>query len=519
MAIVTIDGIPVYQALVDDEKTGMLRISLVDDPAVQSDFIAFAGNKRPQMYAVQDEEKRLVLGVVMRADFPIYRRDESGEYYIIYKADTIRAMAEKYLVEGRQNEVNLMHVSGSEVDGVHMVQYFIKGGGISPVGFEDISDGSLFAEFHVENDDVWEEIKAGTYKGFSLEGFFNLVPETDKPFVEQVVDALDGVFSRIFKHQPNQYEKMKKKGLLARLAKALVELGNVTTDKGVLAWDGDEDLKAGDAVFIEDADGNRTAAEDGDYTTEDGKVIVVADGKVTEIRDREAQVAPTEGPENVEAREVVTDGGTLIWDGEEDLKAGDEVFVADEEGNRSAAPDGDYKTEDGKVIVVVDGKVAEIKDDEAQVAPENVEAKMKRIIAAFSESYEEKYRKIYEAIVALGFDPYGYIVEAGDDFAVYETWGESGAKYTRFTVKWDADGNAVVENPEEVVSAFVTKEEKEAAEARDTEVETLRRENADLKARIEKKPAGVRAHEEASLAAIKTGVNGFDRIAKLMSAK
>ena len=152
MAIVTIDGIPVYKALVDDEDTGMLRISLVDDPAVQSDFLAFAAQKRTQMYAVQDEDKHLVLGVVMRADFPIYRRDErSGEYYVIYKADTIRKMAEKYLVEGRQNEVNLMHVDGSEVDGVHLVQYFIKGGGINPVGFEDISDGSLFAEFHVEN--------------------------------------------------------------------------------------------------------------------------------------------------------------------------------------------------------------------------------------------------------------------------------------------------------------------------------------------------------------------------------
>ena len=518
MAIVTIDGIPVYQALVDDEDTGMLRISLVDDPAVQSDFVAFADQKRPLLYAVQDEDKHLVLGVVMRADFPIYRRDEkNGEFYIIYKADTIRKMAEKYLVEGRQNDVNLMHVDGSEVDGVHMVQYFIKGDGINPVGFEDISDGSLFAEFHVENEDVWAEIKAGTYKGFSLEGLFTLQPETDKTFIEEVVDALDGVFSRIFKHQPNQYEKMKKKGLLARLAKALVELGNVTTDKGVLAWDGDEDLKAGDAVFIEDADGNRTAAEDGEYTTEDGKVIVVADGKVSEIRDREAEVAPTE--ENVEAREVVTNNGTLIWDGEEDLKAGDEVFVADEEGNRTAAPDGDYKTEDGKVIVVVDGKVAEIKDAEAEVAPESVEAKMKRIIAAFSESYEEKYRKIYDAIVALGFNPYGYIVEAGDDFAVYEIWSDTGCKYTRFSVSWDVDGNAVVSNPEEVVSAFVTKEEKEAADSSAAEVETLRRENATLKAQIEKKPAGVRAHEEASLAAIKTGDKGIDHIVKLMSAK
>ena len=213
MNIVTIDGIPVYQALVDAEDTGMLRISLVDDPAVQSNFVACAKQeRRPLMYAVQDEEKRLVLGVVMRADFPIYRRDEKmGEYYIVYKAGTIRTMAEKYLVEGRQNEVNTMHKDGSEVDGVNMVQYFIKGGGLSPEGFEDIADGSLFAEFHVTNDDVWAAIKDGTYKGFSLEGVFDLAPERSKGYVEEIVDALDGVFSRIL--QPNEYKQMKTKGL------------------------------------------------------------------------------------------------------------------------------------------------------------------------------------------------------------------------------------------------------------------------------------------------------------------
>ena len=69
MAQVTIDGLPVFQALVgDDEDLGMIRISLVDDPAVQSNFLAFAAAKMPLMYAIQDEEKRLVLGVVMRAD-------------------------------------------------------------------------------------------------------------------------------------------------------------------------------------------------------------------------------------------------------------------------------------------------------------------------------------------------------------------------------------------------------------------------------------------------------------------
>ena len=375
--MVTIGGIPVYDALITDEETGMMKISLVDDPAVMSDFLAFDNKRKMQMYSVTDDEKRLVRGVVMRADFPIYRRDERmGEYYIIYKPETIRAMAEKYLAESRQNDVNVMH--STDVDGVQMVQWFIKGDGVSVTGFDDIADGSLFAEFHILNDEVWEAVKSGEYKGFSLEGFFDLAPERDKQTVEEIVDDLDGQFSSmfksLFKRNMSKINRFK-----AALAKLLAVFGNVTTDKGVLAWDGDEDLKEGDAVFIEDQEGNRTDAPDGDYITSDNKTIVVVDGKVSEIRDPEAEVAPEEAPANEEEEvavkhgRIATDKGELLWEGEEDLKAGDAVFVEGEEG-LAPAPDGEYKTEDGKTIVVAEGIVAEIRDPEAEVAPEEAPA-------------------------------------------------------------------------------------------------------------------------------------------------
>ena len=93
---VTINGIPVYDAIIGEEGTGMTCISLVDEPAVMSDFVAMAKASPRMMYAVESEEKRLVFGVVMRADFPLYRRTDKGvEYYIIYRAATIRAMAEQ----------------------------------------------------------------------------------------------------------------------------------------------------------------------------------------------------------------------------------------------------------------------------------------------------------------------------------------------------------------------------------------------------------------------------------------
>ena len=176
----TFGGLPVYDALVPDEDTGMLKISLVDLPAVMSDFLVFKEAREVQMYSIQDEDKRLVYGVVCRANYPIFRSSKQiGDYYIVFKPETIRKIAEKYLADGLQNEVNVMHKT--DVDGVQMVQWFVKDTdrGVNPTGFEDIADGSLFAEFHILNDEVWDSVKDGTYKGFSLEGVFDFQPEPD----------------------------------------------------------------------------------------------------------------------------------------------------------------------------------------------------------------------------------------------------------------------------------------------------------------------------------------------------
>ena len=352
--IATIDDIPVFNATLD-EDCGIIRVSLVDDPAVSKNFQVFNANARPMLYAVQDEDKHLVRGVIMRADYPIYRRDKSlGEYYIVYKPDVIRQMAEKYLTEDRANNVNIMHKEGSDVEGVNMVQWFIKGAGVAIDGFDDIADGSLFAEYHVTNEDVWAEIKAGTYKGFSLEGYFNLEPEQNENYVQDVIDKWGEYFSKI-KNMANF------KKFATALAKMLAKFASITTDKGVLVWDTEDDLKAGDSVYVQSEDGTRVKAEDGDYKTDDGKVIKVADGKVAEIVDDEAEV---------KLGSVDTDKGKLYAEGYDDLKAGDAVYA--DEKKATPAADGDYVTPDGKTIVVKDGKVSEIKDPEAEVDFANV---------------------------------------------------------------------------------------------------------------------------------------------------
>lgn len=443
MAIVTIGGIPVYDAIISDEETGMFKISLVDDPAVMSNFLSFNNDRMVQMYKVENEEKRLVRGVVMRADFPIYRYDKHhGEYYIIYKADQIRAMAEKYLLESRQNDVNLMHEQNSDVEGVQMVQYFIKGNGVSVEGFEDIADGSLFAEFHIVNDEIWSAIKEGTYKGFSLEGVFDLVPEKDADKVEEIVEALDGAFSKFFNNTKN-FTMGRLNRFKAALLKAFAEFANVTTDKGILAWDGDEDLKVGDLVFIEDAEGNRTPAEDGDYVTDDNKTIVVADGKVAEIKDPEVDVEPTEEEPTEEVTEeaaeetteepteetpaltpIATDKGEILVEGE--LAVGAEVFVLDAEAAIVPAEDGDYVLENGNVVAVAEGKVAEIIEfvEPTEETPEETEEMV--ALKAENESLKAEIAELKKQIETLKAQPMA--MAAHDEVKTTETFKATGDK-------------------------------------------------------------------------------------------
>ena len=277
-----INGIPVMNATLEKEGDGMLRISLVDWPAVESDFLVFhkdAPKEAPKagMYQVIDEEKRLIRGVVMRADYPIYRYDpQNGEYFIVFGKDMIRQMIEKYLAEGRQNEVNVMHLAGSDVEGVEMVQIFIKdtAAGINPAGFEVIEEGSLFAEFHVTNDEVWEACKSGEYRGFSIEVITGMNPAAPGDFVSQLNAILNN---------SNLTTMSKAKKLQA--AAAALKFKSVNTDKGTLSWEGEDDAVVGTKVFVpgEGEDAEPVPAPDGDYTLDTGTGITVAGGAVEKI--------------------------------------------------------------------------------------------------------------------------------------------------------------------------------------------------------------------------------------------
>lgn len=213
--------------------------------------------------------------------------------------------------------------------------------------------------------------------------------------------------------------------------------------------------------------------------------------------------------------EVATDKGKLMWDGEEDLKAEDEVFTENEDGEIVPAADGEYVTEDGKTIVVAEGKVAEIKDAEAEVAPEtevDAKAQFSAQVIAMSESYDEKYRKIAAALIAEGEE--AYISEAGDDYAIKVSWNaETGEEtYIRYAISWDEDGNVIVGESEEVKRAFVPADT-DVEMAEDTP-EPADEPEAESEASNEEKIAAL----EDKMAAITEGINKIvDAIAGIES--
>lgn len=191
-----LNGLPLFKATLTDETVGMFAVSFVEDPAFECQFLAFSKNiddKAVMRFSVVSEEEHRVLGVLVRADYPILRRDGKGKmYYLAFDRETIKEIAERYVLGGFTSNFDLEHDHDKIVGGVHLTQLFIKdsGKGISPAGFEDIEEGSLFGEFKVHDESVWAQLKNGTYTGLSLEGVFQVVPK-DEPVIETVEDLLD----------------------------------------------------------------------------------------------------------------------------------------------------------------------------------------------------------------------------------------------------------------------------------------------------------------------------------------
>lgn len=307
---------PIYDAVIKNADEGTFAVSLVTNPATEIGFVVFDEDKPLVKFAVEDEMEHIVSGIIMLADTPIYRRTaDNFEYYIKFSKDTLKLMAEKMIFDGVGSSVNIQHEDDSFVDGVNLLELFIidREKGINPTYFESVPDGSLVGSYKIHNEEVWEMIMKGEVLSFSLEGFFSMVEE--EKFHKETYN----------KNNKENTIKMKVDKVKAMLRKLLAQFGEIATDKGTILWEGDEDLKEGDAVHTVDEEGNDVKVEDGEYRTEDKKIITIQDGKVISIVDEEAEVAPEEEVIEEVVEEIVEDEKDLkIKELEDVIRAKDE---------------------------------------------------------------------------------------------------------------------------------------------------------------------------------------------------
>jgi hypothetical protein len=168
-----IDDLETIELFIDDEdQSGIEAISLVEFPAIEENFVALSKHKIE--LKTMDAEKRLVVGLALVPDKKIYRNNGGFEYNITFSKDTVRKAAEKYLKSLKIHNATIEHEM--EVDGVYLTESWI----VEDVQKDktalydlDAPEGAWAVAMRIENDEVWEDVKAGKYLGFSIEGIFN----------------------------------------------------------------------------------------------------------------------------------------------------------------------------------------------------------------------------------------------------------------------------------------------------------------------------------------------------------
>lgn len=270
----TFNNRPIFLANVDADDCTITTISLVDDPAMELPMYCF--DKEIVSFSMQDEMQHNIISCIVRTDYPILRLTADGNpYYILFNKETSKKLCQKLMKDGFQQCISLDH-NGKLIEGIQLQEVFIKDSekGISPKGFENAAEGSLFGVWHIEDESLWQDCLDGKFGGVSLESYIDL----------QKFNKIDN------KKTKNIMSKIKD-----ALKRLLMEFNTLSTDKAELYWEEDTELMVGYKVFVEDESGNKVPAMDGEYISDENK-IKVAGGVVTEIEKKEVDDVPAEVP-------------------------------------------------------------------------------------------------------------------------------------------------------------------------------------------------------------------------------
>ena len=165
----------IVELIIDEEQelSGIEAISIVDEPAIEENFIALSKQHEVKLAEV-DKEKKILMGAALIPNKNIYRRNGEDEYYIFFSQDTVRKASELFLMRGNQNKSTLEHQA--ELYGLSVVESWIIEDDVHDKSRKynmDLPVGTWMVSMKVNNDEVWDNyVKTGLVKGFSIEGYF-----------------------------------------------------------------------------------------------------------------------------------------------------------------------------------------------------------------------------------------------------------------------------------------------------------------------------------------------------------
>lgn len=192
----------IIELILDEEDfdAGVEAISIVENPAIESDFVALK-NQEVKLAEV-NSEKKILMGPLLIPNKPIYRNGSEGEYYIYFSKETIEKASQMFLQNGNQSNSTLEHAKA--LNGLTLVESWLvedKAKDKSAVYGLDVPVGTWMGSVKVNNDSVWNEfVKTKKVKGFSIEGYFADKMEAPKEAIEeQMAEQLLNQIKQIIK--------------------------------------------------------------------------------------------------------------------------------------------------------------------------------------------------------------------------------------------------------------------------------------------------------------------------------
>jgi hypothetical protein len=192
-------------------------ISMVDMPAIESDFVALEKQEEEKVQVfLESNERHMVYGAALIPDKDIYRNNGEQEFYISFTKESIEKMSQEFMKEYRQNEVTLDHeemANDITITESWLVEDSYKDKA-NALGI-NVPEGTWMVGMKVNQIDVWERVKSGELKGFSVESMISLeefskndnnmnIETNDMGFWSKMKEVLAEAFSK--KEEPAEIE-------------------------------------------------------------------------------------------------------------------------------------------------------------------------------------------------------------------------------------------------------------------------------------------------------------------------